>query len=465
MRRTLILALFLVLIGATAAGTWSYFMWNRSDELLRKTVLDRLEEMFPEYDISIARARLDFQGRIHAHGLRWTVGEARERFIDADEVILTIDGGRLADSNPLVRRLEVIRPRVWLTRHASGDWNVTGLPPPRRTPGVLPEWTFTPLTMQLRIEREGNLEPLEHVLDHASLQLTAIGRRQYKFRLGGRSSLAETLRVEGSWHLDARTWGVTGDLTRLRADDSLLDLLTEFSPEFQAGLRRSLRAITDRVKSPGDVSVPDSDETAEEETASPLRLGISALGDLNLDLKKPGPDEPLEYRVRVQLHDGAVAHPPLDFPLTDLQGRATINNQQIEFRDVTGRSGPIGLSIPLAHIENEGEIRPAHFELHLTELPLDDRVVALLPPAPRKIYLDCRPTGRVDVHLAAETAGSGSWQVEWAVNPRDCTARHVQFPYLVEGVEGEIAQREGVVRAELHATAGRQPVKFSGKTL
>ena len=31
MRRTLLLALFLVLIGATAAGTWSYFMWNRSD--------------------------------------------------------------------------------------------------------------------------------------------------------------------------------------------------------------------------------------------------------------------------------------------------------------------------------------------------------------------------------------------------------------------------------------------------
>ena len=465
MRRTLLLALFLLLIGATAAGTWSYVMWNRSDELLRKTMLERLEEMFPDYDITIARARLDFQGRIHAHGLRWTVGEARERFIDADEVIMTIDGGRLADSNPLVRRLEVVRPRVWLTRHASGDWNVTGLPPPRRTPGVLPEWNLSPLKVQLRVEREEGLEPLEHSLENASLQLSAIGRRQYKFRLGGRSSLAENLRLEGNWHLDARNWGVKGDLTRLRADDSLLDLLTEFSPEFQAGLRRSLEAIEARARSAGEVSEIARGEPEVVATESPLRLGISALGDLNLDLTKSGPEEPLEYRVRVQLHDGAITHPPLDFPLTDLQGRATIDNQRIEFREVTGRSGPIGVSIPLAHIENEGEIRPAHLELHLTELPLDDRVVALLPPAPRKIYLDCRPTGRVDVHVAAETAGAGPWQVEWAVNPRDCTARHVQFPYLVEGVEGEIAQREGVVRAELHATAGRQPVKFSGKTL
>lgn len=462
MRRTLLLVILLVLVGTAAGGIWSYYMWNRSDEMLRSTLLEKLDEIFPDWGITVTRARIDFQGRIHAYGLRINTGEHDDRLLDADEVILTIDGGRLADQTPLVRRIEVVRPRVWLTRNIDGEWNWQQLPPPHPNGPVLPEWNLDRLSVATKIARSDGNGYITTEFTEAQVNITAVGRKQYRVKCSAKSNLADEVRGEGQLHLDAKTWQLTGTLGRLQADDALIELATEFSPEFQAALGKGCKLIRDQLpQSPGLVDSPDSD--ASHRLVS--QMGASIAADVEFEVKRPVNREPLQYSVAVQVLDGQVDRPPVEFPITDLRGSARFSNDQILIQDVTARSGNVSISLPRAEIQVVNDLRPAHFEVHLAQLPLDDRVVALLPATARKLYLESRPTGSVDFHATFETDGENPWDIGWTVNPLRCTARHIQFPYLIEEIGGEVVYKDRTIHVDLKGMAGLQPVTMKGATI
>lgn len=459
MRKTMTWVILLLLAAGTAAGMWSYHVWNHSDLLLRETLLARLTTMFPGWNFSIVRTRFDFQGRIHAYGVRLTTGEREERFVDADEVILSIDGGRLADPEPLIRRIEIVRPTIRLTRDPEGHWNWEQLPKVQLPGGMLPEWQSDRMTLTARIERPDGAEPLIQELSGGAFQLIPAGRREYKARISGRPGIAEVARLEGKWHLDAKSWEVRGELGRLQVDDVLITTVSEFSPEFREGLDRWVRLARAKFRPP----LAEGVETDLEFEDSPL--GVSLTSDVVFRLSQSSLGMPLDYSASLQLLDGQITNPPVDFPLTALRGSASFDARQILVENFRAQSGGVGIELRSGRIERQDDLRPARFEVQVSELPLDDRVVALLPASARKLYLESRPTGRVDVQATLETDGRSPWKIEWSINPRDCTARHVDFPYLAEGIEGEVSQRDGIIRVALKGFAGRQPIRMSGETV
>ena len=458
MHKTLFILLLMLVAGSAVGGSYAYYIWYHSDELLRTQLLQQTGRLLPGWQITVARARFDFQGRIHAHGVRIGVGENDARLLEIDEVVVTIDQGRIADENPRIRRIELQRPRLWLQRNAAGVWSHSQLPPIPPPQGLLPEWTMHRLTVQLRVDSADGEAAFEHRLDDGELKLSAEGRRQYALAFESSSNLAEQVALDGSWHLDARSGELRGQLGRLRVDDRLLELVAEFSPEFQRGIETARQKLAARLAPPTEPT-----EGATPPALGPLGLLVTT--DVDFELQRERPGEPFRHAVRVQVLEGEVSHPPLDFPLTDLRGRGLIDNDRIAFEEISARSGPIGVLIPSVRVERRGDLRPIRVEVQVTDLPLDDRVVALLPPTPRKLYLDTRPTGRVGVQATAETDGESPWQVEWTLRPQDCTARHVEFPYLIESVTGTVTQRDGVIRAELSGMAGRQPVRMAGETI
>ncbi|MFM7163124.1 MAG: hypothetical protein ACKO3P_22465, partial [Planctomycetaceae bacterium] len=123
MHKTLLILLLMLVAGTAVGGSYAYYIWYHSDELLRSQLLQRTSRLLPGWQITVARARFDFQGRIHAHGVRIGVGESDARLLEADEVIVTIDEGRIVDENPRIRRIELHRPRLWLHRDAEGTWS------------------------------------------------------------------------------------------------------------------------------------------------------------------------------------------------------------------------------------------------------------------------------------------------------------------------------------------------------
>src|SRR5262249_41809143 len=105
LRKTVKWAFLLVLIGSVTAGGYAFYIWNESDELLRQALLDRLHEIAPEWKLTIARARFDFHGRIHAYDISLKDYDGRSPLLDIAEVVLTVDRERLADPETPVQHV------------------------------------------------------------------------------------------------------------------------------------------------------------------------------------------------------------------------------------------------------------------------------------------------------------------------------------------------------------------------
>ena len=97
LRKTLKWVFILLLIGAAAGGGYAYFIWTASDEILRQALLTRIHEVAPEWDVSIARARFDYQGRIHVYDLSLKGADGHSPLLDIAQAVLTVDREHLAD--------------------------------------------------------------------------------------------------------------------------------------------------------------------------------------------------------------------------------------------------------------------------------------------------------------------------------------------------------------------------------
>src|SRR4029078_11651497 len=62
-RRTFTAIVLLVLLGAGGAGAYVVWIWNRSDELLARTMREKLAEIAPDWNISFRRAWSDIRAR------------------------------------------------------------------------------------------------------------------------------------------------------------------------------------------------------------------------------------------------------------------------------------------------------------------------------------------------------------------------------------------------------------------
>src|SRR5205823_6133248 len=119
----------------------------------------------------------------------------------------------------------------------------------------------------------------------------------------------------------------------------------------------------------GDVSVVSrapagASASAASEAADPIgRLGFRAVADVPFRVAQTGPAAGKEYEVTVHLLQGALANPPVPFPLSDLRGQIVIDNKQIRFHDMTAQSGPVLFHVQQGRIVDQGESRPADFDL------------------------------------------------------------------------------------------------------
>src|SRR5262245_16332341 len=127
-RKTIKWIFLLLLLGAAGAGAYSAYLWNQSDDLLRQTLLGRLHEMAPEWDVGLRRAHFDIFGRIHAYDLSLKAGDGHRPLLHVPEAILTVDREHLADPDTPIRQVRWIRPKLNLERDADGAWNFQKLP-------------------------------------------------------------------------------------------------------------------------------------------------------------------------------------------------------------------------------------------------------------------------------------------------------------------------------------------------
>lgn len=467
--------ILLLLGGAAAAGGYAYYFVNRSDEFLRQTMLDRFHEMAPEWNIGIARARFDFQGRIHMYDLSLSDSEGSSTpIVDVAEAIVTVDRDKITEPNPPVRHVRWLKPRVNLARGSDGVWNWQKLAPLHLPKNVVPEFRAEHLALSLLVEKSANGPRTSTSFDDVNLQLIPSGKRQYLVKGLGKFSGAEGLSAEGTWQLDTEVWSLAGQVRSLAIDGALSQLVAEFSPEYRAGRARVDATICkiaggEITNGPGERGVPAQWLGAPTKGDSPrsadpvARMGLSAAAHVQFHFLRWGGARESEYKVSVHILHGEIKNPPAPFPLRDLRGTIELENRQIVFQELSAQSGETRFKLTRGRVLEQGELRPAELDLEITSLPLDERLPPLFPSSLRNVYLDAQPTGEVDVKAHLESDGRGTWKHESDLVARGCTLAHRKFPYPIEQVEGTITQRGELVDVALTGVAGPSRITMSGR--
>ncbi|HEY2253479.1 MAG TPA: hypothetical protein VGH74_20535, partial [Planctomycetaceae bacterium] len=457
-RKTIQWIFLLLVAAALAGGGYAYYVWNESDKLLEQTLRDRFHEIAPDWKLTFQRARFDMQGRIHVHELSLKESDGSSPLLDVAEAILTVDRERLADPETPMRQIHWRGARLRIVREADGSLNWQKLTPPRLARNALPEIHVDRAAISL-IFRHADATPEDALaLDNVNLQLIPSGARQLLVKASAKIPGADAFTVEGNWQLDEGAWNLAGRIKNLTLDSSLSKLTADVSAEYRAGLARLEAALASAVAAP-QPPVP----AAGPATDPIARLGFKAAADVQFRVQQWQQRAEREYNVSIHVLRGELANPPLQFPLTDLAGHIELENQQIRLRELSAQSGPTRIRLEQGRVFDQGELRPAEFDLTISGLPLDERVSSLLPAGVRKVYDELGASGEVDLATHLEYNGRDRWDHDCDLRIRNCTATHEKFPYRVEQIEGTLKQRGNQVDIAVEGRAGLQTVTFAGQ--
>jgi hypothetical protein len=475
-RKTVKFLFLLLVMGAATAGAYAFYYWNHSDELLRQTMLERLHEFAPDWDVRVPRARFDYQGRIHLYDLSLK-GVGGEPLLDVAEAILVVDREKLMEPHPPMRLARWIRPKLHLTRDPQGVWNFQKLPPPTFPRNVIPEVHLERMTVALVFDDPAAGPAIPTTIENGQVDLIPSGARQWLIKASAKFPHCDAFTAEGNWQIDAGRWDVHGQVSNLAAGPGLSKLAAEFSPEYRAGLAQ-LEALIGRLRAGAGPTPVDpraaatvASSTAAVSIGAPVHasgapdpidlLGLSAEIDVQYRISQWRPGADREYKLTARILDGELKNPPVAFPLRDVRGEIELDNQQIRFTRLTAQSGPARLEIkPIA---DRVERRPAEYDLKITGLSLDDRVRSLLKGSIARVYDDLQLSGDADVHLVLKSDGRDHWEHDGEVVVSNCTAAHRKFPYRIEQVEGTITRRGSLVDVAMQGRAGTERISLSGE--
>jgi hypothetical protein len=485
-RKTLKWLFLLLLTGAAVGGGYAYHLWNRSDELLVAVLTERLREIAPDWDFKVEDARFDW-GRIRVDEFKLNGRDGRP--ILSTGVVLTLDREHLADPQTSIKSLVLRKPKVNLIRAADGSWNFQKLPPLKVPRSVIPEFHVEQMTLAVIVEgaEPNQMAPIK--FDEVRLQFIPSGARQFAVKGSAKFGGSDGIFANGTWQVDAGTWSIDGRIRNLSIDAGLSQLAAEFSPDCRNGLAR-LDALVQKLAAAGgppagvppsggggEAAVPDwADRPSLAKAGTPTvqrpaeagtptaftRLGISAAADVRIRAARWAPGAPFEYKIALSVRNGEIRNPPAPFPLSDVQGEITLDNNEIVVGEVTARSGTTRIAVKQGRVRDWNGLRPAEFDVEITRLALDQRVPSLMPALMQKIYSEARPGGEVDLqfHLAYD---GERWTHTSDLVARNCTVNHEKFPYRIEQIEGKIWRRGELVELELNGRAGSQRVNLTGR--
>ncbi len=476
LRKTLKWVFILLLIGAAVGGGYAYFIWTASDEILRQALLTRIHEVAPEWDVSIARARFDYQGRIHVYDLSLKGADGHSPLLDIAQAVLTVDREHLADPQTPMQIVRWNKCHLHLERDADGVWNIQKLSPLKVPRNVIPEFHAERMTMTLVFHESATGPGVTTTFDDIRLQMIPKGARQFLFKAAAKFAAADEITAEGSWYIDEGTWDLTGTVKHLAVDGALSQLAAHVSPTYRAGSAR-LATVLDRLSAFGAPSPDDSppawpatSSQAPRGPAEPIGLsdnavslmGLSAVADLKFGVARWSPGAEFEYKLSVHVLDGELKTPPVPYPLRELRGDIDIENEQILVREFSALSGSTRLRLERGRLLEQGAVHPAEFDLEIVSLPLDERVPGLLRGTLRKIHRELHASGEVDMRAHFEFNGLDRWEHDCQISVKNVSVTHALFPYRVEQIEGTVTQRGEQVHMALEGRAGTQKVSLSG---
>ncbi len=416
-----------------AALAASPYLYHRFGEEVRRRVEARLADHYKHLDVRVRQAQLIEGEGIEIRGLAIREPNAlgpQAEIAYFDEIFLACktDLKELIQGTPDITHVRIRRPTLRATRRQDGTWSVAKLVPwPRiglKTPtGVVENCTlevFDPLknpssTLTLRDMHLQWAPPQDPNAPRAlDLQCTMTGDHLERIEWAGR------------YEPDSGRLNVAGAVRAL-----------DLSPELRAAL-------------PGDCA-------SQLAVLAPLR----AQAELAFELRRDPQAQPeFHFDVTGQLSRGRFDDPRMPYPLNDLKAAIRVNNEGFEIRDFVARNGSAELRLAACGAGFTGG--PMSLEATGKRLRLDDQLVSVIPESLRSHWFKYLPQGEIDADLKLWSDGK-VWKPEIAIRCRDVSFTYHKFPYRLAQGGGHISLRDDVLKLQLTAYSGAQPVRIDGQ--
>jgi hypothetical protein len=451
---------FAVLGGLSAAG----LLYQRltSPAAIRDQIVARLQELLPGANITLDSAQLSLLGGIQIQALRLSRRDDpdRKELANLPSAIFWHDKEQILEQKFQLRRIELNRPHLHLTRGKDGRWNLSGdifsAPHPeiaiptivvKDATIIIEDYLPSPGPPALAI-KVGYAQAINDPITTVT------------FCLKGISELAGALELRGTWRRD------TGELS-----------LSLHAPQINIGPALNAVLLAYQPKLSGHAQAFEG------------RAKVQA----NL-FYQPASEQPWRHDITCQISDGKLRHAQVPLPADRIEAVLHCEDGELRLKQMTARLGgtahvamtgfsrldeaPAG-SIPRSPVlEKLTPTQPSIFpeqmecagDLRIEGLVLTNELFAGLPPSLQDLNREYVPRGLVnlDVHFEQHL---GECVRRCCVKAIDVSATYHLFRYRLDHIVGDfnhvIDTKEHLHRLSMELTGktGAQPVTIVGEVL
>lgn len=450
-RRVLGWLMFLSLLGGASGGSYAWYLWTQTDEMLHQKISAAMKESIPDWNISFRRARFDFQGQIRIYDIHLKSKDLAD-FLILPEMVVSVDREQLGLQRLVIQQIKLIQPQLSLSRTVDGRWNWEdiGTIPAASSPNP-PEIIIERGVVRLSLQLVDSEQPAAILLKNAHFQLTPSGKKRFLVKGDVLCEPAGTLALDGQCHLDNGAWQMHGNLRDMRINSQLWDAICAIKPDF----RELIASLPDKLGFPLE----------GEPVTDPC---FNVLADIALHLEQGAPTEQdsppseMDFQVKVQLKSGEWTHPLSPYPLGELNGEIDINRHRLLIEKLNAKHESLQLLVRKLSVDFDHPELPASVMIGFRDLPLVPETRARLSATLKHVYDQVQPAGKVDLNMHLTYSHSRGLQCDSDTIPKFCTAAHEKFPYPLHDVTGTIKKRGHMVRMELTGMAGQREVKLKG---
>lgn len=185
-------------------------------------------------------------------------------------------------------------------------------------------------------------------------------------------------------------------------------------------------------------------------------------GDLEFELSyDPAAVLPLKYNISGRLARGRIDDARLPHALTEISADVRVDNGGVTINDLTARVGQATVRMSCRR-NGFADDSPLNLTAALRNLELDRALLEILPRSLQEQWHKFLPTGRIDADVKLDFDGR-QWRPDISARYLNVSLTHHKFPYRLDHGKGTVELHGGVLKANLIAYSGSQPIRLTAE--
>ncbi len=418
--------MLLVLLVFAGLGVWC---WQVGQYWLAQRIAKRIQSSLHGLDVHIDGARIVSPSCIELSGVRLVdrqAAGARATRLLARQVYLSMPNATewLAADQSAPFEIVVVGGELQLEQFADRTWNFQHFLRTHTSP--LSNCRLVARDVKLLVRSAQTAT--SHPVSFHDVQLQCEHRRISSGASGWRGTFqcGSTWCSQVQFQFDFNTAGMTlnGHVKGVRISPEVWDQLVAFGLA-PAGSWRSLRGELD--------------------------------GTIQLRLDRTG----WTWDVESRLTNGWFTDAEFPYAFTAIQAQFQWNNHGVRISNASARAGIAEVTLEMTRTGWEANA-PGHLRLQAHRLPLDERLVRLLPEPLRRIWADYQPSGRADVELSIDTPPPGS-SPRIVAQLSDLAFIYHKFPYRVSRARGQLTWNANQLSLHLQVPVNGRTTRVTGQ--